>query len=99
MLILTTAAAATIFIALMLLAILGMLHIMRRFNRLVLGEQGLYLLLFLFPFYTFLASQVVDAMQSRHRAPAEFALCIFAAIALQQAYIALSRRHNAVAKA
>ncbi len=84
MLILTTAAAAAIFIALMLLAILGMLHIMRRYNRLVLGEQVLYLLLFLFPFYTFFVSQVVDAMQSRHRAPAEFALCIFAAIAVYQ---------------
>jgi len=28
--------------------------------------------------YIFLTAQVVDAAQSRHRAPAEFALCVLA---------------------
>jgi hypothetical protein len=42
----------------------------------------LALAVFLFPLYVFAVSQAVDAMQSRHRAPAEFAICIFAALGI-----------------
>jgi hypothetical protein len=49
-----------------------------------------------FPLYGFAVSQAVDAMQSRHRAPVEFALCAIAAIALQGL---LAQRQAGMAKA
>jgi len=45
------------------------------------GGKVIRLLILAFPFYVFFASQVVSAMQSRHRAPAEFALCLLFAVA------------------
>ena len=41
-------------------------------------------ILLVFPLYLFGVSQFVDEMQSRHRAPAEFAIAIFAAIGLHR---------------
>jgi hypothetical protein len=40
--------------------------------------RALRLIVMVFPLYVFAASQAVDAAQSRHRAPAEFALAILA---------------------
>jgi 4-amino-4-deoxy-L-arabinose transferase-like glycosyltransferase len=43
---------------------------------------GYVVILLLFPAYVWGVSQFIDEVQSRHRAPCEFALCIFAAIGL-----------------
>jgi hypothetical protein len=40
--------------------------------------KALRLLMIGFVAYIFITAQVVDAAQSRHRAPAEFALCVLA---------------------
>jgi len=70
-LIATSAAAGVLFVLFMLLAATGA---WRSFQ-----ERHVHrLLLALFVLYIFVTAQAVDAAQSRHRAPAEFALCLLA---------------------
>lgn len=83
-LIISSAAGAAAILMLWLLYLLGVYRIASSAN----DEDGrgvklLAWLLVLFPLYVFAISQAVDAMQSRHRAPAEFALCAIAAIGLK----------------
>lgn len=59
---------AALFIAFMALALVGALRFLRT------GR----VMLVIFVLYVFATATVVDAAQSRHRAPAEFALCILA---------------------
>lgn len=59
-----------------------------------LDARSMLLLLTLFPLYVFAISQAVDAMQSRHRAPVEFALCAIAAVGLES-LLAKGRRNGA----
>ena len=68
-LILTSAAASLAFVAFMALALAGAF---------VLRRNPEALLLAAFVVYIFATAQAVDAAQSRHRAPAEFALCVLA---------------------
>lgn len=68
-LMLSSAAAALAFAGFMALAALGAVALRRRREALLLA---------LFVLYVFATAQAVDAAQSRHRAPAEFALCVLA---------------------
>lgn len=69
---------------LMMLAAYGMWLVVRRIRsrEWLAGKRVMGLALILFPLYIFAVSTAVDAMQSRHRAPAEFALFILAALSL-----------------
>jgi hypothetical protein len=78
-LILSSAAGAALFVAFMALAIYG------AWSRIHSRE---WLLLAAFVVYIFATAQAVDAAHSRHRAPAEFALCILAVAG----WLALRRR-------
>lgn len=60
-----------------------------------LNERITLGLIALFPPYVFLTSQIVTAMQSRHRAPAEFAICLLAVIGLRHLKGWLNRVHGA----
>jgi hypothetical protein len=80
-LVLVAAGGAALFAGLMLLAFAGALA--------WLGEKGaaapvrrLRIMIVLFPLYVVATAQAVDAAQSRHRAPAEFALCLLAVAGL-----------------
>lgn len=64
-----SAAGALLFVALMALAAVGAV---------VLGRAGKFMLAG-YVLYVIVTAQAVDAAQSRHRAPAEFALCVLAA--------------------
>jgi len=79
---LITVTGSVLWMGFLFLALLGALHTVRRFDTIPLGERTFHILLMLFPVYLFFASHAVNAMQSRHRAPAEFALCIFVALAI-----------------
>ena len=68
-LVLSSAASALLFTGLMALAVYGALALRRNREALLLA---------LFVLYVFATAQAVDAAQSRHRAPAEFALCVLA---------------------
>jgi len=68
-LILSSAVGAALFLVLMVLAAYG------AYSRIRSRE---WLLLSAFVVYVFVTAQAVDAAHSRHRAPAEFALCILA---------------------
>jgi len=80
-LVIVSAVAAVLFLVFMGLALAGAWAWLR-------GPHGartrddpgraLRLLMMVFVAYIFLTAQVVDAAQSRHRAPAEFALCVLA---------------------
>jgi hypothetical protein len=78
-LVLSSAVAALLFTGLMALALYGALALRRNREALLLA---------LFVLYVFATAQAVDAAQSRHRAPAEFALCVLAVAG----WAALSRR-------
>ena len=69
-LVLSSAVSALAFTAFMALALHGALALRRNREALLLA---------LFVLYVFATAQAVDAAQSRHRAPAEFALCVLAA--------------------
>ncbi|HET7198211.1 MAG TPA: hypothetical protein VFI86_06055, partial [Burkholderiales bacterium] len=68
-LVLSSALAAVLFTGLMALALGGALALRR-------NREAMRLALFVL--YVFATAQAVDAAQSRHRAPAEFALCVLA---------------------
>ncbi len=63
------------------LAAFGGFKIIRRHGR-AYGEHSVHLLLIALPLYILLFSQVVDAVQSRHRAPAEAAIVLLFAIGI-----------------
>jgi hypothetical protein len=67
-LVLASAAGAALCVALLALAAIGAV---------VQARAGRFLLAG-FVLYVMLTTQAVDAAQSRHRAPAEFALCVLA---------------------
>ena len=79
-LVLASGAGALLFAALMVLAVVGAL---------TLAWRGRFMLAF-FVVYVMLTAMVVDAAQSRHRAPAEFALCLLAVAGIA----ALRRSHE-----
>jgi hypothetical protein len=80
-LVLTSALAAVFFLAFMALALAGAWCWARdAYGARTADDAGkaLRLLMIGFVAYIFITAQVVDAAQSRHRAPAEFALCVLA---------------------
>jgi hypothetical protein len=77
---LAAAGGALLFSGLMLLAAVGAFVWLRAApDDTAASTRGLRIMLAAFPLYIVTVSQVVDAAQSRHRAPAEFALCLLAA--------------------
>ena len=77
-----TLTGSVIYALFFMFALKGAVHIWIR-KKLLRTEQNVLLILIgLFPIYVFTVSQIVDAMQSRHRSPAEFAICIFAAFGI-----------------
>ena len=72
-LLLVSGVAAALFVAFMALAVVG-----------GLSSDRTRLLLAAFVLYIFFTAQAVDAAQSRHRAPAEFALCLLAVAGWQR---------------
>jgi hypothetical protein len=80
LLMLGAAAGAVLFVGLMLCATMGAVAWLPSDRHAVpVRTRRLRLLLILFPLYVLATAQAVDAAQSRHRAPAEFALCLLAA--------------------
>lgn len=75
--------AAVACLSFMVLTVIGGGLMISRLPWVCVNQKVTRLLILTFPFYVFLASQVVNAMQSRHRAPAEFALCVLFATAMQ----------------
>jgi len=78
-----SAVGAAFFAALWLGAVYGIYRLVRQWRQLKRPARSMWVIVAIFPVYVFMVSQVVDAMQSRHRAPAEFVLCVLAAVALQ----------------
>jgi hypothetical protein len=72
-LLLVSGVAAALFVAFMALAVVG-----------AFSTDRARLLLAGFALYIFFTAQAVDAAQSRHRAPAEFALCLLAVAGWQR---------------
>ena len=77
-LILVSGGTAALFIAFMALAVLGAWDWMRRGASADAATRRQRWLLLAFVVYVFATAQAVDAAQSRHRAPAEFALTLLA---------------------
>lgn len=67
-------------LALFLFALVGALHFLRRLREIRTPRVALGTLLVAVVAYIFLFSQVLNAMQSRQRAPAEFAIVLLAAV-------------------
>lgn len=88
-LVLSSALGTLAFAALLALAAAGFVAALRvpdrRHAALVLGA---------FVLYVIATAQAVDAAQSRHRAPAEFALCLLAAVGWSALARALRERHS-----
>jgi hypothetical protein len=76
-LLVSSALGAALFAALVALAVWGAVCWARE-RRVPAQVQRQRLLVGAFVLYTFATAQAVDAAQSRHRAPAEFALCLLA---------------------
>jgi 4-amino-4-deoxy-L-arabinose transferase-like glycosyltransferase len=71
-----SAIGAVFMVAWLLFAVLGGARLLRQASRLPREQLLTVLLLTLLPIYVFGVSQVIDVPQSRHRAPAEFALVV-----------------------
>jgi 4-amino-4-deoxy-L-arabinose transferase-like glycosyltransferase len=93
LLILVNAAATVACLAFMGMALVGAALLISQLHKVNTGERVVRLLILAFPLYIFFASQVVSAMQSRHRAPAEFALCLLFAVSTHHLISRSSRRH------
>jgi hypothetical protein len=74
-----SAIGAVFMAAWLLLAGLGAARLLRQASRLPREQILTVLLLTLLPVYVFGVSQIIDVPQSRHRAPAEFALVVLGA--------------------
>ena len=81
---LSSALASVLFTLLMALAAYGAVVSLARRE---------WLLLTLFVLYVAATAQVVDAAQSRHRAPAEFALCLLAVAGWRALQSRKDKRH------
>jgi 4-amino-4-deoxy-L-arabinose transferase-like glycosyltransferase len=79
-----TIIGTVLFLPFMLSSLFGGFQTIKKFKQWSQRKQTLHILLLIFPIYIFMASQVAGAMQSRHRAPAEFIICFFAALAIHQ---------------
>ena len=88
LLILITCFGLIVFFVLMLFSVCGAYCVVRQylFNNNFKNYRCVYAILILFPCYIFAVSQFVDAMQSRHRAPAEFVLCVLFSVAFYQTF-------------
>lgn len=86
LLILITCFGLIVFFVFMLFSACGAYFVGRQnlFRKDSKNSRCIAAILILFPCYIFTVSQFVDAMQSRHRAPAEFALCILFSVAYYQ---------------
>ena len=73
---------AAVMVALVVLAVIGAAQFLRRWREVRTPEVLTGLLLTMVVIYTFAFSQVLNAMQSRQRAPAEFALVLLAVTGL-----------------
>lgn len=71
---------AALMAALLVLAALGAIHFFRRWRELPKPRTLTGVLLSVLVAYVFVFSQVINAMQSRHRAPAEFAIVLLAMV-------------------
>jgi hypothetical protein len=95
-LVLISAGSAALFVAFVALAVAGALYASAAQNG---GARRLRWLLAAFVLYTIATAQAVDAAQSRHRAPAEFALSLlavagFAALRARRALDRKNRQNN-----
>jgi 4-amino-4-deoxy-L-arabinose transferase-like glycosyltransferase len=97
LLIIINVSAAILCLALMSMSLFGGALLASQLPRVDSGGKLIRLLILAFPFYVFSASQVVSAMQSRHRAPAEFALCLLFAVAAR--YLVTLRYQERLANA
>ena len=75
-------AGSIILLSILCLAIFGALRIRKMYF--AQEQRAAILLLIALPLYVFVFSQVVDAMQSRHRAPAEAALVLLAVVGARE---------------
>lgn len=75
-------AGAAAILGLFVLALIGALHFLRRLGEIRAPGVMLGVLLIALVGYVFLFAQVLNAMQSRQRAPAEFAIVLLAAVGL-----------------
>jgi len=78
LLVFTSAAGALLFALFMALAAAGAARWLRNLADVPAELRAQRVLVMAFVLYIFMTAQVVDAAQSRHRAPAEFALCLLA---------------------
>jgi len=76
-------AGALLFTLLFVLALVGLIGVVVNRSALTVRQQMAFALVAALPVYMLLFSQVVDAVQSRHRGPAEAALLIFAIIGIR----------------
>jgi len=83
---------ALLFTLLFMLALVGLVSVIVNRNTLKVRQQLAFALVAALPVYMLLFSQVVDAVQSRHRGPAEAALVIFAVIGVRT--LTNLRRHR-----
>ncbi|MCU6498858.1 hypothetical protein LPN04_13745 [Rugamonas sp. A1-17] len=77
-------AGAALMVAFSLAALAGIQVLWRGRRQLTSAQRGLALLLVALPLYILVFSQLVDAMQSRHRAPAEAALMLLAGLGVSK---------------
>lgn len=93
-LVLLEALGGAFFVVVMALAIYGTvllaLSYLRREDS--LGTRTLQALVLLFPWYVLMASMTSQRLQSRHRAPAEFAICLLFSVAASHLYAVWKRR-------
>jgi len=73
---------STLFVALIGLSAIGAIKAIVMERRKSRERLVFFGLMVFFGIYVFSVSQVVDEMQSRHRAPVEFIICVFAAICI-----------------
>lgn len=90
-------AGAVMMLAIVLLALAAVVDAMRSRQTHTVAARALIAMLTGVVLYTFVFSQVLNAMQSRQRAPAEFALVLLATLGAQR-LIRRRRDHTAVAR-
>ncbi len=93
-LVLLAAIGGALFAVVMVLAIYGSVLLGIGYSRHegTLGERCLQAQVLLFPWYVLAASMTSQRLQSRHRAPAEFAICLLFSVAASHLYASWKRR-------
>jgi uncharacterized membrane protein HdeD (DUF308 family) len=91
---LISALAAAVQVGLILLAVVGAVQVVGMIRHRAVSEASRLagFLVLVAPIYFLVFSQVTDATQSRHRAPAEFAIAILAAHGVRRALAAWRTR-------